>query len=176
MSRKWRALASVACGTFMATLDSSIVNIGLPTLTKEFATSLSSVKWVVVVYLLAISCLLLPAGRISDQLGRKRTFILGFSVFAIGSLLCGLAPSIPALIFFRVIQGIGAALLMANGPAVITAVFPANERGGALGTMSMVVSAGLVSGPSLGGLLITHIGWRSIFLVNIPVAIFGLYL
>ena len=166
----------MACGTFMATLDSSIVNIGLPTLTKEFATSLSSVKWVVVVYLLAISCLLLPAGRISDQLGRKRTFILGFSVFAIGSLLCGLAPSIPALIFFRVIQGIGAALLMANGPAVITAVFPANERGGALGTMSMVVSAGLVSGPSLGGLLITHIGWRSIFLVNIPVAIFGLYL
>lgn len=160
----------------MATLDSSIVNIALPTLTKEFGTSLSSVKWVVVVYLLAISCLILPAGRLSDQLGRKRTFVLGFAIFALGSLLCGFAPGISALILFRGLQGIGAAMLMANGPAVITAAFPANERGGALGTMSMVVSAGLVSGPSLGGLLISHVGWRSIFLVNIPVAILGLYL
>jgi EmrB/QacA subfamily drug resistance transporter len=160
----------------MATLDSSIVNIGLPTLTKEFSTDLTAVKWVVVVYLLAISCLILPAGRISDQMGRKRTFVLGFSIFALGSLFCGLAPSIPALIGFRMFQGIGAALLMANGPAVITAAFPPSERGGALGTMSMVVSAGLVSGPSLGGFLISQVGWRSIFLVNIPVAILGLYL
>jgi EmrB/QacA subfamily drug resistance transporter len=160
----------------MATLDSSIVNIGLPTLTKEFSSDLTAVKWVVVVYLLAISCLILPAGRISDQMGRKKTFVLGFSIFALGSLFCGLAPSIPALIGFRMFQGIGAALLMANGPAVITAAFPPSERGGALGTMSMVVSAGLVSGPSLGGFLISQVGWRSIFLVNIPVAILGLYL
>ncbi len=160
----------------MATLDSSIVNIGLPTLTKEFSTDLTAVKWVVVVYLLAISCLILPAGRISDQMGRKKTFVLGFSIFALGSLFCGLAPSIPSLIGFRMFQGIGAALLMANGPAVITAAFPPSERGGALGTMSMVVSAGLVSGPSLGGFLISQVGWRSIFLVNIPVAILGLYL
>jgi len=160
----------------MATLDSSIVNIGLPTLTKEFSTDLTAVKWVVVVYLLAISCLILPAGRISDQMGRKKTFVLGFSIFALGSLFCGFASSIPSLIAFRMIQGVGAALLMANGPAVITAAFPASERGGALGTMSMVVSAGLVSGPSLGGFLISHVGWRSIFLVNIPVAILGLYL
>jgi EmrB/QacA subfamily drug resistance transporter len=160
----------------MATLDSSIVNIGLPTLTKEFSTDLTAVKWVVVVYLLAISCLILPAGRVSDQMGRKKTFVLGFAIFAVGSLLCGLASSIPSLIAFRMFQGIGAALLMANGPAVITAAFPARERGGALGTMSMVVSAGLVSGPSLGGFLISQVGWRSIFLVNIPVAILGLYL
>ena len=176
MSRKWKALIAVACGTFMATLDSSIVNIGLPTLTKEFSTDLATVKWVVVAYLLTISCLILPAGRISDQMGRRKTFVAGFAIFGLGSLFCGLSPSVPILIFSRVIQGVGAALLMANGPAVITAAFPVRERGGALGTMSMVVSAGLVSGPSLGGLLITQVGWRSIFLVNLPVALLGLYL
>ena len=176
MSHKWWALGAVACGTFMATLDSSIVNIALPTLSQEFSSPLPGVKWVVVIYLIAISCLILPAGRLSDQLGRGRTLVLGFTIFTLGSLLCGMAPRLGALIFFRLIQGAGAALLMANGPAVITAAFPKSERGGALGTMGMVVSAGLVSGPALGGLLIGHLGWRSIFWINLPVGLAGLVL
>lgn len=160
----------------MATLDSSIVNIALPTLTKVFQTDLYRTKWVVIIYLLVITCLLLPFGRISDQYGRKRVFQWGFLIFTLGSLLCGLSPSLEPLLAARALQGLGAAMLMANGPAVITASFPGNERGKALGTLAMVVSAGLISGPSIGGLLITHLGWKSIFLVNIPVGLAGIFL
>lgn len=157
----------------MATLDSSIVNIALPTLTKVLGADLYQVKWVVIVYLLVITCFLLPFGRLSDQYGRKKIFSYGFLTFTLGSFLCGLAPALDWLLLARAIQGIGASMLMANGPAIITAAFPAGERGRALGTLSMVVSAGLVSGPSIGGLLITAFGWRSIFLVNLPIGIIG---
>ncbi|MCC7442094.1 MAG: MFS transporter [Bdellovibrionales bacterium] len=181
MSRKWLILTAGACGTFMATLDSSIVNIALPTLTNELASSdlaagIAKVKWVVISYLLTITCLILPFGRIADQWGRKHVFVLGFMVFTGASALCGLAPTLTALIASRVLQGVGAAMIMANGPAVIAATFAAKERGKALGVMAMVVSAGLIAGPSLGGILIVTMGWRSIFLVNIPVGLLGIYL
>lgn len=176
MTKRWWILGAVACGTFMATLDSSIVNIALPTLTKELASDLSQVKWVVILYLLTITCLLLPFGRLSDQLGRKRVFQSGYLIFTFGSILCSFAPSLHLLVSARVIQAIGASMLMANGPAIITAAFPGDGRGGALGTLSMVVSAGLISGPSLGGLLISAFGWRSIFLLNIPIGIIGVFL
>jgi EmrB/QacA subfamily drug resistance transporter len=145
----------------------------LPTLTKELGPDLPHVKWVVIIYLLMITCLLLPFGRLSDQKGRKRIFQLGFVIFIVGSGLCGFAPSLNWLIGSRVLQAIGASMLMANGPAIITQAFPATERGGALGTLAMIVSAGLISGPSLGGLLISALGWRSIFWVNLPVGILG---
>lgn len=167
---------SVACGTFMATLDSSIVNIALPTLTKELAADLFRTKWVVVVYLYVISCLLLPFGRLSDDYGRKRIFQFGYLVFVFGSSLCGMAPTLETLILFRGVQAIGAAMLMVNGPAIITHSFSARERGAALGTLAMVVSAGLISGPSIGGLLIMQFGWRSIFWVNLPIGLAGAYL
>jgi EmrB/QacA subfamily drug resistance transporter len=176
MAKRWWILAAVACGTFMATLDSSIVNIALPTLTRELSSDLYRVKWVVILYLLVITCLLLPFGRLSDQLGRKRVFQSGYWLFTLGSLLCSFSPHLNLLIAARVIQGVGASMLMANGPAIITAAFLKDGRGGALGTMSMVVSAGLISGPSLGGLLISFFGWRSIFLVNIPFGIAGICL
>lgn len=175
-NQKWWVLAAVACGTFMATLDSSIVNIALPTLTKVLETDLYRIKWVVIAYLLVITCLLLPFGKLSDLYGRKKIFQTGFLIFTIGSLLCGLAFNLTWLLVSRAFQGIGAAMLMANGPAVITAAFPGGERGRALGTLAMVVSAGLISGPSIGGLLITTLGWKSIFLVNIPIGILGISL
>lgn len=176
MPRKWWVLLAVACGTFMATLDASIVNIALSTLTKSLNADLPGVKWVVVAYFLVITCLLLPVGKISDQFGRKRVFALGFGIFILGSALCGISLRLEWLIVFRILQALGAAMLMANGPAIITAAFPIHERGRALGTLAMVVSVGLISGPGLGGALIANISWRSIFLINVPVGIIGLYL
>ena len=176
MTRKWWVLSAVACGTFMATLDSSIVNIALPTLTKELGTDLERVKWVVIAYLLVITCLLLPVGLLSDQKGRKPIFQVGFVVFVLGSALCGLAINLPVLVLFRMIQAVGAAMLMANGPAIITSTFEAKERGTALGTLAMVVSAGLMMGPSMGGVLISQLGWRSIFWINVPIGIIGISL
>lgn len=176
MAKKWWVLASVACGTFMATLDSSIVNIALPTLTKEFGQDLYQIKWVVIIYLLVITLLLLPLGRLSDEFGRKRVFGLGYLVFVLGSVFCGLSSSLEWLVLFRAFQAIGSSMLMVNGPAIIAATFPTKERGAALGILAMVVSAGLVCGPSIGGFLISKFGWPSIFLVNIPVGLAGVLL
>lgn len=176
MAQKWWVLSAIACGTFMATLDSSIVNIALPTLTKELGPNLYQVKWIVIVYLLVITCLLLPFGRLSDQRGRKIVFQFGFGIFILGSALCGFAPTLNWLIGFRAVQAMGASMLMANGPAIITSTFSARERGTSLGILSMVVSTGLVTGPSLGGILITQFGWRSIFWINIPIGLIGIYL
>ncbi len=173
MSKKGWVLSTVACGTFMATLDSSIVNIALPTLTKVLHSDLRSIKWIIVVYLLTITCTLLPFGRLSDLYGRKKIFQWGFIVFTIGSLLCGFAANIEQLIAFRILQGLGASMLMSNGPAIITQTFEYGSRGKALGILSMVVSLGLVSGPTIGGFLIGSLGWRSIFLVNIPIGLLG---
>ena len=176
MTQKWWVLSSVACGTFMATLDSSVVNIALPTLTQQLGADLYHIKWVIIIYLLIITCLLLPFGRISDQYGRKFIFQIGFSIFIFGSALCGFSPDLGWLILFRSIQAIGAAMLMSNGPAIIISTFSARERGAALGTLAMVVSAGLLTGPSIGGFFITHFGWRSIFFINVPIGLMGTFL
>jgi EmrB/QacA subfamily drug resistance transporter len=160
----------------MATLDSSVVNIALPTLTKDFVTDLYRVKWVVIIYLLVITCLLLPLGRLSDQYGRKNVFQLGFIGFVLGSVMCGIAPGLGGLVFFRACQAVGAAMLMANGPAIITSTFPSRERGTALGALAMVVSLGLITGPSIGGFLIAQLGWRSIFFINMPIGLIGIFL
>jgi EmrB/QacA subfamily drug resistance transporter len=176
MSRKGWVLGTVACGTFMATLDSSIVNIALPTLVKSLNADLRSIKWVVIVYLLTITCTLLPFGRLSDLYGRKRAIQVGFGIFTLGSLFCGVSLDLTQLICSRIFQGLGAALMMANGPALVTAYYEKNERGRALGLLAMVVSTGLVAGPSLGGFLITHVGWRGIFFVNLPMGILGAFL
>lgn len=174
-SKRW-SLAAVACGTFMATLDSSIVNIALPTLTAEFGVSLQQVKWVVMIYLIALTCTLLPFGKLSDIVGRKRIFFWGFVVFTLGSLFSSIARDLGTLVFARGFQAFGGGMMMSNGPAIVTSTFPYRERGAALGILGMVVSAGLISGPSIGGLLVTHWGWRGIFLVNIPIGLIGLVL
>ncbi len=170
---KWLAMMVVSIGTFMATLDASIVNVSLPTITSELNTTLPIAEWVVAIYLLVITGLLLTLGRLADLIGRKPIYIAGIAIFTAGSAFCGFSPAIFWLIASRGIQAIGAAMIMANGPAIITDAFPANERGKAMGVNGMVVASGLTAGPAIGGFLVGAAGWPSIFLVNLPIGVLG---
>lgn len=170
---RWFILATVSVGTFMSTLDSSIVNVALPTISGKLHADLSTLQWVVTAYLLTISSLLPVFGRIADLLGRRRVFSLGFLVFTLGSILCGLATNIWFLIGMRVLQAIGASMLMANSAALIIANFPPKERGRALGLTGTVVALGSLTGPALGGILVGLLNWRSIFFINLPIGILG---
>lgn len=158
----------------MGTLDASIVNISFPRLTKVLETELSVVLWVTVVYLLVSTGLMLILGRIGDIFGRKKVYILGFILFTVGLILCSLSQSILQLILSRVVQGVGAAMTMALGTAIVTAAFPDQERGRALGILGAVLSAGILTGPVLGGFLLDTLDWRSIFYTRVPVGIIGL--
>jgi EmrB/QacA subfamily drug resistance transporter len=157
----------------MATLDSSIVNVALPTISGKLHADLSTLQWVVTAYLLTISSLLPVFGRIADLLGRRRVFSFGFLVFTLGSILCGLAPNIWVLIGMRILQAIGASMLMANSAALIIANFPPKERGRALGLTGTVVALGSLTGPALGGILVGLLNWRFIFFINLPIGILG---
>jgi EmrB/QacA subfamily drug resistance transporter len=169
--RKWLILSSVSIGTFMATLDGGIVNISLPSIAASFGIDIATVEWVVIAYLLTIGSLILPIGRLGEILTFRRVYLAGFALFTVASVLCGLAPSEGALILSRVVQGVGAAMLMAMGPAIIARTFGPGERGRALGLNAISVSIGLSIGPALGGLLTELGSWRAIFLVNVPVGI-----
>jgi EmrB/QacA subfamily drug resistance transporter len=170
---RWYVLATVSVGTFMSTLDSSIVNVALPTISGSLHSQLSTLQWVVTSYLLTISSLLPVFGRTADLLGRKKIYSLGFLIFTLGSILCGLATNIWFLVGTRVLQAIGASMLMANSAAIITATFPSEERGKALGLTGTVVALGSLTGPALGGLLIGFLNWRAIFYINLPIGIIG---
>lgn len=170
---RWFVLATVSIGTFMSTLDSSIVNVALPTISGQLHADLSTLQWTVSAYLLTISSLLPVFGRTADLLGRKKVYSFGFLIFTLGSVLCGLAPNIWFLIGTRVLQAVGAAMLMANSAAIITAIFPFQERGRALGLTGTVVALGSLTGPALGGILIGWVGWRSIFYINLPIGLLG---
>jgi EmrB/QacA subfamily drug resistance transporter len=171
---KWAILFTVAFGTFMATLDSSIVNIALPTIRRSLVAG-DNVEWIVLSYLIITTSTLLIMGRLSDMYGRKRIYILGFSVFVLGSLLCALSWDIWSLVSFRVVQGLGASMMFAIGPAIVGDAFQPNERGKALGLMGTVVAAGSSTGPVAGGLLLEHFGWTSIFYVNIPIGLIAIW-
>lgn len=173
---KWQRFSCVAVGTFVAFLDSSIVNISLPTLSRKFGSGMSVIEWVVTSYLLMITGLVVVFGRLADIYGRKRLYVGGFVVFTVGSALCGASPSIEMLIVFRCIQGIGAAALLANGLAIVSETFPSNERGRAIGIISSVLALASIAGPLLGGILTDHVGWRSIFYVNLPIGVVGCFL
>jgi EmrB/QacA subfamily drug resistance transporter len=175
-SRKWYVMAAVAMGVFLGTIDGSIVNVALPTLVRAFGTEFAIVQWVVLAYLLTITTLMLSVGRLGDMVGKKPLYATGFVVFTLGSVLCGLAPSVYWLIGFRVLQAIGAAMLMALGMAIVTEAFPPSERGRALGITGTMVSVGIVIGPVLGGLLIGALSWHWIFFVNLPVGIVGTWM
>ncbi|PKQ16803.1 MAG: MFS transporter [Actinobacteria bacterium HGW-Actinobacteria-7] len=158
-------------GTFLAPLDSSIVNIALPSIASQFGERLTAVSWVASAYLLASSALLLTMGRLGDLWGLRKLYVSGLLSFGLGSLACAFSGSLKMLIAARVFQAIGAAMLFAAGPALVVKTFPANRRGWALGYVALAVSAGLTVGPALGGLLVGAFGWPSIFLINVPLAV-----
>jgi len=173
--RRWVTL-NISIGVYMSTLDASIVNISLPTIIQSLNTHLTAVAWVVMAYLIVITGCLLLMGRLSDLFGQRKIYLLGFLTFTVGSALCGFSPTIYFLIGSRMLQGLGASALMANGPAILTAAFPEKERGQALGIVGSVVSAGFLTGPILGGFLVEHLGWRSVFFINLPIGAIGIYL
>lgn len=160
-------------GIFLSTIDSSIVNVALPTLVREYRTNFQTVQWVVLAYLLTLATLLLSTGRLADMIGKKSIYTAGFVIFTLGSLLCGFAPNVYLLILFRIFQAIGATMILALGMAIVTEAFPPNERGMALGITGTMVSIGIILGPTLGGLIIDALSWNWIFFVNLPVGIVG---
>jgi len=168
---RWRVFPPVALGVIMATLDASVVNIALPTLQRVWQAGLSEVEWVALAYSLTLTGLLLAAGRLADARGRRTVYGAGLLLFTLASVLCGLAPALESLIALRVFQGVGAALLSANGSALLVQAFPPEERGRALGAFGAMVGVGLALGPPLGGLLVAHASWRWIFLVNLPLGL-----
>lgn len=155
----------------MFTLDTSIVNIALPTLVQVLNTNFATIQWVVLSYLLVITALTLGAARLGDMIGKKNLYLGGLVLFTISSLLCGLAPNVYLLIAFRALQGLGAVMISALGAAIVTEVFPSSERGRALGIIGAVVSLGVTLGPSVGGVLLGVAGWRWLFLINVPIGI-----
>ena len=172
---KWAVLAIVAVGVFMATLDSSIVNISLPTIARYFGVPLSgAVEWVIIAYLVVTASVLLTVGRLADMIGRKPIWVTGLIIFITGSAICGAAPSLAILIAARGLQGLGGALIMAISPAMLTSAFPAHERGRALGINAVFVALGVSTGPTLGGIITSNLSWRWIFYVNVPIGIVGI--
>lgn len=165
---RWRAFPPLAIGVVMATLDISVVNIALPTLARAFAVPLTSIEWVVLSYVVTITGLLLTFGRLADRLGRRRIYGLGLAVFTTASALCAASPSAGALIAARAIQGLGAAMMSANSFALLVSSFPAEERGRVFGAFGAMVGIGLSVGTPLGGLIISHLSWRWLFLINLP--------
>ena len=176
IDRKWWVLAAVGTGTFMSALDGSVVNSILPLLRTTLETDVATIEWVVTVYLLVVSGLLLGFGRLGDLRGHKSVYITGLVGFVTSSALCGLSPSVAWLIGARGVQAISAAMLFANSPAILTSTFPGKQRGQALGLQALMTYLGLTTGPSLGGLLAQHVGWRSVFYINVPVGAVALFL
>ncbi len=171
--RYW-AFSAIAVGTLGSVVDHGSVIIALPSVAAHYRTDLPTVQWVVLGYALTISALLLPMGRLSDLVGRRRVYIIGTLVFVLAAALAGSSSNLTTLILARIAQGIGAAMTQGTGMAMITSVFPPNERGKAIGLIMMVVGVGAIAGPVMGGLLVDALGWRSVFFINVPLGLVGI--
>jgi EmrB/QacA subfamily drug resistance transporter len=173
---KWLVLIAIGIGTFMSALDGSVVNTTLPVITRQLGSTVAASEWAVTIYLLVLSGLLLSFGRLGDMRGHKRVYLAGFGIFVVSSALCGLATSVPMLVAFRGLQALGAAMLSANSPAILTKSFPARQRGQALGLQATMTYLGLTVGPSLGGWLTEAFSWRAVFYINVPVGLLAFLL
>src|SRR3954467_11381025 len=169
---KWWALSCTSLGMLLATINSGTLIIALPDLGKALHTSILALVWVILAYLIASTVLVLTAGRLSDLFGRKRAYVAGFVVFGLTSLGAGFAHDATLLIFWRVLQGVGAAFLFANAAAIVTDAFPREQLGLAMGTNTRIAAGGLVIGPVLGGALVA-IDWPWVFWFNVPLGIAG---
>ena len=169
-------LLNVCIGQTVVGLDQRAITVALPTLTDTFHTAFTTVQWVVLVYDLILIGLIITMGRLGDLFGRRRFYSVGFLVFIAASALCGISQTVGQMIFFRAIQAIGGSMIAANGRAIVSVALPREERGRALGLTSTAFHIGFLTGPSLGGFLIDTVGWRWIFYINLPMALWGAYL
>ncbi len=176
LEQKWKVLISVMFGIFMVILDSTIVNIAFPTLRLEFGASLSDAQWVISIYVLALGVTTPISGFLADRFHIKRMYLLGLGIFTLGSLLCGLAPSLGWLIAARAFQGFGGGIAQPLGPAQMYRAFPPKEQGTAFGIFGIALVVAPALGPILGGWLVDLNLWRAIFFVNIPIGIIGVFL
>jgi EmrB/QacA subfamily drug resistance transporter len=174
-SVRW-ALAGLSLSMLMPSLDTSIANAGLPTLAQAFTASFPAVQWIVLAYLLAVTTLIVGVGRFGDITGRRRLLLGGIFLFTLASLLCGVAPTLWFLIAARATQGLGAAVMLALTLASVGETIPKEKTGSAMGLLGTMSAIGTTLGPSLGGLLIAGLGWRAIFLVNVPLGILNFFL
>ncbi len=173
-SYRWLVLANIMIGTFMAVLDATIVDVSLTKIMASFGASLDKIQWIVTAYMVIFAVMLPTSGWLADHYGYKKTYFTALFLFTFGSFLCGLSWNENALIFFRIVQGSGAGLLMPVGMAIVTREFPLKQRGLALGFWGIAAAASISLGPMIGGYLIDHISWQAIFDVNVPVGIFGM--
>jgi MFS transporter, DHA2 family, multidrug resistance protein len=174
-SYKWFLLANIMFGTFMAVLDATVVNTGLPKIMASFGVGLDKIEWVITAYMLAMAVMLPTSGWLADRFGYKRMYFLGLLLFTIGSSLCALSQDENMLIFSRVIQGMGAGTLQPLGMAIITREFPVKQRGLALGFWGIAAAASVSFGPSIGGFIIDNFSWQLIFDINIPIGVLAMF-
>jgi len=174
-NRKWWTLGAVAVGLFMVMLDGTVVNVALPTISRDLHMSMSSLEWIVNGYTLSFAMLILTGGKLADFFGRRLFYLAGLTIFSLASLACGLAGAGGVLIAARVVQGAGAALLMPATLSIITATFPHEERGTAIGIWAGVSAIALAIGPLVGGLVTEHLHWSWIFFINVPIGAAGVF-
>ena len=167
----WWAYGAVALGMFINVMDQSGINIALPKIADEFSADIPTVQWISLGYSLATSAMLMPMGRLSDMFGRKRIYLTGFALFVALAAVGGMSQSIGMLVVVKILQGLASAGVQANSMAFITEVFPDRERGKAMGLYMAVIGTGAISGPIVGGVLVSELGWRSIFFAGIPVSV-----
>ena len=171
---KWWAFGTVAMGTFVSVLDQSGLSLALPLIADDLDASIPAVQWVTLAYMLATSSLLLPVGRMSDILGRKRVYAAGFVIFIAAAILAGSSNTLGFIIGFKALQGVGAAMIQANGMAIVTTTFPASERGKAIGTLMTTVGSGAIAGPIISGAVVGIFGWRAAFFLGLPIGLLSL--